>query len=106
MKGGDGRDTFKFLSMNEMAKGAGADRISDFKHGQYDKIDLSTIDANVGTGANDQFVFIGQNSFSGAAGELRFSSGVLSGDVNGDRVSDFDIQVADVQKLMTDDFIL
>ena len=73
----------------------GADTIADFRRGQ-DRIDLSGIDAVTG-GGDDAFNWVGSNAFSGTAGELRgYSQGgafFLAGDVNGDGVADFTIQV-------------
>lgn len=42
------------------------------------------------------FTFIGNNKFSGKSGELRFASGVLSADVNGDKTADFAIALSKV----------
>ena len=67
MFGGSGADTFVFQVESDSAFGA-ADTIVDFQRG-VDKIDLSAIDANVLTNA-DQFTFIGTAAFSGA-GQLR-----------------------------------
>src|SRR4029453_18112190 len=67
--------------------------IQDFLRGT-DRIDLRSIDASTKTSGNQAFSFIGSKSFAGHAGELNFVSGVLSGDVNGDRTADFRIKVA------------
>ena len=54
--------------------------------------------------------FIGAAAFSGAAGQLRFEqvngSTFVSGDVNGDRVGDFLIQLEGLVPLTSSDFIL
>jgi hypothetical protein len=60
------------------------DVVTDFNATQGDKIDLSAVAA---------FAYIGSASFSDVAGQLRFSAGILSGDVNGDGVADFEIQL-------------
>lgn len=70
-----------------------ADRITDFASGS-DKIDLSAIDANAGTAGDQAFKLIGSAAFSGVAGELRSyvnasGANVIAGDVNGDGVADF-----------------
>lgn len=93
--GGAGKDHFIFAALNEMGKGNKADVIEDFEKG--DKIDLS--------GAGD-FTFIGKSAFNGVEGELRFSNGVLYGDVDGDSKADFTIKVRDVNTLNDSDFIL
>jgi Ca2+-binding RTX toxin-like protein len=106
LKGGGGRDYFQFTSVSDSGKGPVADQILDFHHSQHDKIDFSGIDANSLTASNDSFSFIGSSEFHGIAGELKYTGGVLSGDVNGDSVSDFDVQLANVSKFYSGDFIL
>lgn len=91
--------------MSDSETGAAADLILDFKHRQDDRIDFSKIDANSLTGSDDAFKFIGSAEFHGVAGELKYEGGVLSGDVNGDSVSDFDVQVAHVDSFFSGDFI-
>jgi hypothetical protein len=64
-----------------------------------DKIDFSPIDANGTNGAiNDAFTFIGNQAFGGVAGQLRVydtaDAQIIEGDVNGDGVADFAIEVA------------
>jgi len=66
--------------------------ITDFRAAQGDMIDLRGIDAGAADG-DQAFVFLGAGAFSGAAGELRFAAGVLEGDVNGDGVAEFQIQM-------------
>ena len=104
-----GADTFIFNSISESVVGVNHDVIFDFNSAQSDKIDLSTIDANINL-ANDQaFNFIGNDlAFSNAAGQLRFVSSTNSvfGDINGDSVADFEIALTGVISLTTSDFIL
>ena len=96
--GNGGADTFIFNNLG------GVDRITDFTRGS-DKIDVSGIDAIAG-GASDAFNFIGDNAFSGHAGELRtyVQSGenFLAGDVNGDGIADFLINLGAVHVDQTD----
>ena len=101
--GGVGNDTFKFGGVNDSTL-ALKDVINDFTRGQ-DKIDLSAIDANTAQTSNQGFSFIGNTNFT-AAGQVRFAGGVVSGDVNGDKVADFAIELKNVTKLLTSDFIL
>jgi Ca2+-binding RTX toxin-like protein len=91
--GDAGADRFDFNAVSESPRGAGRDVVT-FVRTQGDKIDLSTIDADIdGTAGNQAFRFIGGAAFSGVDGQLRFAGGVLQGDVNGDRVADIEIQV-------------
>ena len=104
--GGTGTDTFDFNSVSEIGRGTSRDVIADFHRSEYDVVDLSTIDANSLTSRNDGFTFISGQSFHGIAGELRFASGILSGDVNGDGRADFEIKMSGVTKMYVDDFFL
>jgi Ca2+-binding RTX toxin-like protein len=108
LRGGIGRDFFRFESASDSEVGK-ADSILDFTTG--DKIDLSAIDALIGAG-NQAFTFIGSEAFSGA-GQVRVtqdSSGLwtVSGDIDGDRVADFEIFVTrlDNNPLVATDFVL
>ncbi|MBX9741708.1 MAG: hypothetical protein K2X62_16660, partial [Beijerinckiaceae bacterium] len=65
-----------------------------------------SIDARTNFAYDQAFSYIGGNAFSGVSGQLQFQNGVLSGDVNGDRVADFQIQIANVQTLSVSDFYL
>src|SRR5205085_4362117 len=66
--GGGGNDSFLVRSTAE-SNSVTMDHVIGFDTG--DRIDLSQVDANAGTVANDAFNFIGSTAFSGAAGELR-----------------------------------
>ncbi|MEZ0213388.1 MAG: calcium-binding protein, partial [Xanthobacteraceae bacterium] len=102
--GGNGGDTFAFTSV----AGANGDIITDFKTG-LDKLDFSAIDAKASTGANDAFTLIGTGAFTGVEGQMRavVSGGqiYMQGDVNGDKIADFQIQL-NQQNLAVGDFIL
>ncbi|WP_438749696.1 calcium-binding protein [Pararhizobium sp. O133] len=106
LTGGTGADTFDFNSISESVVGANRDVITDFHRSELDVVDLSTIDANALSSGNQKFTFIGSASFHDKAGELRFSSGVISGDTDGDGVSDFQIKMSGVTKMYADDFFL
>jgi Ca2+-binding RTX toxin-like protein len=95
MDGGFGADTFVFTSLAETSFSA-PDHIFNFVDNEGDKIDLSAIDANVNAAGDQAFIWIGNNNaFSDTmgAGQLRFNGGFVEGDVNGDLVADFRIQV-------------
>jgi hypothetical protein len=100
MDGGSGNDTFIFTAID-----SAIDVIVDFTRGR-DRIDLSAIDAITGTTANDAFSFIGSSAFSNIAGQVRFAGDFVYGDVNGDGVADFTIQLTGVTVLGAADFVL
>ena len=102
--GGSGKDSFIFKSAAE-SRGSSIDTIKGFVRGQ-DHIDLRSIDANTKVSGNQAFKFIGKAAFSGKAGELGFSGGVLSGDLNGDKAADFQVKVAGLSTLAKGDFYL
>lgn len=64
-----------------------------------DRIDLTDFDANALTRGLQDFRFIGGQSFSGRAGELRFAGGVLAGDTDGDGTAEFAGTVAGIAAL-------
>lgn len=107
-----GADTFVFASTAESGPGNARDRINDFSHAQGDRIDVSGIDANTAAAKNQAFTFIGTQAFHGTSGELHYAvSGdhaVISGDVNGDKVADFQIVVnyAAAHPFVASDFVL
>ena len=94
LSGGSGADRFVFEVASDSGVGKGnRDRILDFTRGS-DLIDLSAIDANSAAAGNQSFSFIGNSAFHNVAGELRYANGILSGDINGDGVADFQIQIS------------
>ncbi len=114
--GGDGLDDFDFNSMSETGKTSTTrDRITDFVHLQ-DDVDLSTIDASTKATGNNAFKFIGTASFHKFAGELKYAQfnyagsvndkTIISGDVNGDGLADFTIELTGLKLLSAGDFIL
>lgn len=105
---GEGKDTVVLTNAADSLTWA-RDYIGDFVVGS-DKIDVSAIDAASATLANDAFLWIGAAAFSGKGGELRFSQGATSaliqGDLNGDKIADFAIELAGKISLTSSDFIL
>lgn len=97
--GGAGADVFRFMSTADAPRATvllpqlHRETILDFSAAQGDRIDLSSIDANSGKAGDQEFRYIGEARFSGIAGELRYAGGLLTGDVNGDKIADFEIQV-------------
>jgi Ca2+-binding RTX toxin-like protein len=109
LTGGGGADAFKFLATSDSGlTGATRDRIADFAAG--DQIDLSAIDANSGTPADDAFTLIGAAGFTHNAGELRaYAAGantIVAGDVDGDGLGDFQILLVGSHALGSGDFVL
>jgi Ca2+-binding RTX toxin-like protein len=113
LTGGAGNDTFAFSSAAEIGTSAGArDVIADFTQGQ-DKIDLSAIDANSKLTGDQDFTFIAGNnaSFTQTAGELAWHTDtatgrtIVQGDINGDGVHDFEIELKGLVNLKASDFI-
>ena len=112
LTGGSGADRFIFDDgeFGGMTRST-ADYIGDFSRSQGDKIDLRLVDANASTGAVDEaFTFIGNQGFSGVAGQLRYfmSSGdtFVQGDTNGDGQADFLIFIEGSHSFVGTDFLL
>lgn len=110
LTGGKQADTFVFtLASDTGVTKDTRDRITDFGSGA-DKIDLSAIDADTTTDADQEFLFVGTAAFSHTPGELRYTARkkmtVIQGDVDGDGVSDFAIELTGRHALVADDFIL
>ena len=101
LTGGAGADEFRFTETG------GKDKIADFVSGT-DKIGLTEIDANSTAAGNQAFTFIGNSAFSNVAGELRtYSAGgqnFVAGDVDGNGVADFTINLGTATAAATDFF--
>jgi Ca2+-binding RTX toxin-like protein len=100
--GGGGADMFVFNATNESVKGTGRDIIYDFVSGT-DKIDLHLIDANTATSGDQAFAFGGATAM---AFGVWFANGILSGDINGDKVADFEIGLNGGGSMVAGDLIL
>jgi len=117
MSGGADADTFIFKTAAEAGSGATRDFITDFQHG-VDKIDISAIDANGSAAGNGTFHFQAQENalFDKKAGALAWhyedhagssnDTTVIQGDLNGDGVHDFEIQLQGLVHLGSGDFLL
>ena len=114
MTGGAGADTFVFTALNQSGiTAASRDVITDFVNGT-DRIDLSGIDAKTTVIGNDAFTFIGNGVFAGGgaagAGQLRYSfagtNTIVEGDVNGDGLADFQIQLTGHHTMTVADMVL
>ncbi|QLA20092.1 beta strand repeat-containing protein [Desulfolutivibrio sulfoxidireducens] len=104
LSGGSGNDVFVYASVSESPSGSARDTITDFASG--DKINLSAIDARTNVSGNQAFTYIGSSAFTGVSGQLAYSGGVLSGDVNGDRTADFQIRLSNTPTLTASSFVL
>lgn len=103
--GGLGADRFVFRAVPESSP-TQPDEIRDFSHAEGDKIDLRAIDAHTGAYGDQAFRFIGDGAFSKTPGEVKYHDGVVSGDVNGDKVADFAITIINHPALHAGDFLL
>ncbi len=106
LTGGSGSDIFVFTEAFESLPGAAErDSVADFQSG-LDKISLQAIDADAVLEGDQAFSFIGNSQFSGSSGQLRYANGILSADVNGDAVSDFQLALTNAATLMEFDILL
>jgi Ca2+-binding RTX toxin-like protein len=107
LTGGAGNDTFDFNHLYEIGTSPTTrDVITDFASGQ-DMIDLSTLDANTATIANDAFTgFIASGASFTAAGQLMLQNGVLYGNTDADSTAEFAIRLTGITVLTTSDFVL
>jgi Ca2+-binding RTX toxin-like protein len=109
LTGGQGNDIFQFNTIEKCPD------IQDFTTG--DKIDLKAIDANTNLEGNQNFIFT--DSFTGSAGELIYSINsfdiegmgyvdfyYLKGDLNGDAIEDFRIELRNEVSFVITDFVL
>jgi Ca2+-binding RTX toxin-like protein len=95
LRGRNGADSFVFGS----AAAANGDTITDFIASRGDRLDVRPIDTDAAAG-DQGFSYIGGAAFSlGVTGQLRFAGGLLEGDVNGDGVADFQVQLTGVTTL-------
>ncbi|WP_449222068.1 M10 family metallopeptidase C-terminal domain-containing protein [Tistrella mobilis] len=101
LTGGDGADRFVFLALTDSGTGSATrDRIMDLDIVAGDRIDFSALDIAPSTPAHETLTYIGSTGYSGTAGEVRISTSSSAGytavaiDSDGDRTSDFVIEVA------------
>jgi Ca2+-binding RTX toxin-like protein len=110
LTGGDGHDDFAYAGVVHSPVGAGADRITDFSQAQGDRINLWYMGINNGPPGGWEFNFIGTGLYTGEAWQLRFAVGggvtIVAGDTDGDKVSDFHIQLTGAINLVAGDFAL
>jgi Ca2+-binding RTX toxin-like protein len=106
LTGGLGADIFKYVSTGDSGITTKTrDTITDFKHSEGDKIDLSAIVLP----SDQSFTYIGTIAFSNdATAQLRLDpkTGLLYGSTNADNIPEFSILLSGVKSLVPEDFIL
>lgn len=106
MRGGTEADVFLFKTVAEIGKGTATDRIADFVS-SVDDIDLSALDANTKLAGNQSFGFGNGTATKNAVWFKTVGTDVtVSGDVNGDRIADFQIVLKGAISLVVTDFLL
>ncbi|WP_449219877.1 hypothetical protein [Tistrella mobilis] len=113
LEGGSGADRFIYSQVHDSGVGRDArDVILDFSRAEGDRIDLSQIDAQTGLAGNQAFSFIGAAWFDGTAGALRAAqigntgATLIQGDIDGDKIADFEIEVYGIGAATAADFVL
>lgn len=100
------RDVFVFNNSTDLGTGVARDVIFDFTSG-IDDIDLRGLDANATLGGDQAFAFSGT---AAAANSVWFTTSgsllILRGDMDGDSVFDFEIQMNGVGSVTAGDFLL
>lgn len=110
MTGGGGADIFAFSTGDSSTATGSHDLITDFTPGT-DQLDLTGVDADTSTsGIVDAFRFLAGAAFDGLAAALDYffdlarNVTVLQGDVNGDHIADFTIDLSGNLTLTGADF--
>ena len=100
-------DTVVYITHRDSLVGNGQrDRIYQFDQGE-DLIDLSAIDANIHQEDDQDFLFNQMQAANYAIWTVdRGNHLVINGDINGDSVADFEIEIRNINSLDEDDFIL
>ena len=110
LTGGTGADSFIFGDITEFGPAGQEDVITDFNRIEGDKIRLTSVDANTGVSGDQAFSWLGTGAFTHVAGQLHYATVgadlMVSGDVNGDGVSDFQFKVLGLSSLQASDFFL
>jgi hypothetical protein len=94
LTGSVGSDLFVYPSLKGSGIGLGKrDIITDFNMQEGDRIDISAIDADPQLSGRQTLQYIDSNMFTGAPGEVRFSSGILQVNLSQDSSPDIEIQL-------------
>ncbi|MBL8700848.1 MAG: M10 family metallopeptidase C-terminal domain-containing protein [Alphaproteobacteria bacterium] len=110
MAGKEGADIFRLETLADSGVGWRRDVIADFDGAAGDRIDLSLLDADTVHDGRQGFQFLpGMTGFGGGLGELRYRHEgdltIVMGDVNGDAVADFEIELVGTLTLQARDFM-
>lgn len=114
--GGIGADIYRFDRLSDTGPDAATrDVVADFQH-SIDKLDLSRLDANTLVALDQKFIFDGTAPLSAAAGHVHYfevdqpvaanDRTIVEGDVDGNGVADFQIELVGLIHLTSGDFIL
>lgn len=93
--GATGNDIYYYAAVSDSLAGAGRDSIVNFVGRGEDlgeQIHLTDIDANTLLNGNQAFNWIDSDPFT-AAGQLRYSDGILQGSTDGDAAAEFEIEL-------------
>lgn len=110
LTGGAGFDSFDYNEVQDSLPGGNRDIITDFEQG-IDKIDLIGIDADISTGADEDFKLI-TGALGTNPGEIRVvqnvASGItiISGSIDADSTAEFQIELTGLFTLTVADFFL
>ena len=107
MTGGAGRDVFIFQTPASIGLTLVArDAITDYTAAP-DVIALTAIDANSIVAGNQAFAFIGAAALTNVAGQLRYSTtdGLLQGDIDGNSLADFALELSSRPVLLVLDIL-
>lgn len=104
--GKNGKDVFCFNPLDLSRKIGKSDQIINFDSAQ-DIVDLQQIDADLNRRGDQSFTFVGTEGFvPGQSGVLRYSSGMLMADLDGDAKADFSILIKGEPALTSANLIL
>ena len=105
MNGGQGADDFIFAD-GDTGIGRDRDVIVNFRTGS-DDIDLRLMDANTDIDGDQAFSFTGRTASANAIWTSKIGRNtIVHGDVDGDGVADFQIQLNGTSKIVAGDFLL
>ncbi|MBD1192579.1 SGNH/GDSL hydrolase family protein [Vulcanococcus sp. Clear-D1] len=100
LRGDAGADFFRFTQADTAV--GGLDRILDFNPEQGDRLGINAVLGLSNSLSGAGWTYIGSDSFDGSAGQLRFDSGLLQGDLNGDGRAELQIRLNGISTFNTD----